>query len=57
MDVRAILEKMGWLHDSDLELLFNAILNSKLPSSDYKLGEAKALKEFKETIIKNNLDK
>lgn len=54
MDVRAILEKMGWMHDSDLEMLFNAILNSNLPSMDYKLGEAKALKEFKEIIIKKS---
>lgn len=51
----AILEKLGLMYEGDLQTLFKAILNSQLPS-EYILGEAKALNEFKLTIIKNSFE-
>lgn len=55
MRTNEILEELSTFHKTELELLFNAILNAKLPS-EYVLGEAKALNEFKDIIISKSLD-
>jgi len=52
MNTQAILEKLSVMYNSDLETLFKAISKANLPS-EYNLGEAKALKDFKSTINKN----
>ena len=54
MNTEKIIEKLSYYHKSDLETLFNAILNAKLPSHEYSLGQAKQLNDFKKLIIMSN---
>lgn len=53
MNTEKIIEHLDYMYPSDLEVLFEAILNANLPSSDYVLGQAKMLNEFKQVIEKN----
>ena len=53
MDVEKIVEHLKYMHESDLETLFKAISKANLPS-EYILGEAKVLKDFKEIITKHS---
>jgi len=40
-------------HDRELNSLFSAILNAKLPTQDYSMGQMRALNDFK-ALIKEN---
>ena len=53
MDTQKIIETLGYMHREDVVTLFKAILNANLPSTDYVLGQARVLREFKELIEKN----
>lgn len=55
MDIRAILASLDNSYDSDLEALFRAIFKAELPS-EYVLGEARKLNEFKEVIKRHSDD-
>tara|TARA_R110000822_G_scaffold51176_4_gene133155 strand:+ start:940 stop:1104 length:165 start_codon:yes stop_codon:yes gene_type:complete len=53
MKVENIIEHMSNMYTQDLEMLFDAISNAKLPVHDYVLGESKQLESFKNVIKKN----
>lgn len=53
MNVERIIARLGYMHKEDVVTLFEAILNTNLPSTDYALGQAKVLREFKEFIEEN----
>jgi len=53
MDVEQIVKTLNHWYNTDLEILFKAILNSNLPPTDYIMGEADRLNKFKDLIKKN----
>ena len=40
-------------HDRELNSLFDAILNAKLPAQNYSMGQMRAFNDFKGIIKKN----
>lgn len=52
-DTEKILESMAHDYKEDLEVLFNAILKSKLPSEGWTMGEGNEFNRFKE-LLKNH---
>ncbi len=50
MDVRRILASLDNSYDSDLKVMFEAILLAKLPPYDISFGERIQFNKLKETI-------
>ena len=52
MDVEEILKALSHEHNSNLEMMFEAILNAELSAQDYKVGEMREFTKLKQIINK-----
>ncbi len=53
MKTEKIIKHLENLYPNEQKLIFEAIINAKLPPTNYSLGQANALNKFKEIIINN----
>jgi BMFP domain-containing protein YqiC len=56
IDVEQLLKDLSYEHNSDLQKMFEAVLNAKLNPLDFVLGEAIELNKLKKLITKNKED-